>query len=174
MTYDYKKKLLIIFGIFIFIVLIVSFVFILFTNKPDAIIKDTSLSNPYIDPGSGETIYSQPNKTPEKYNNSNQITYLGFSKLVDTGLTSIQLDKLKVYLDAFSLKQNPIITEISLTVASINQNINQVTSDKLITFEITTNRTSKNNIQLKYTGINDLTLIILDPNNNSEIYNSSN
>lgn len=151
-----KTRLYTLVGI-ILLPILASIVFLVFI-KP----SPTDLSSEeYFDPGSGETVSSPKNKTPEMLGTSStDPIYLGFSKLINSGLTMDQLELVKEVIARFSSTDNRKITEISVTVDTINQNI---TDDGIsLTFGLTANRTTKYLCTVSYTGLNDVTLIITD------------
>lgn len=165
-----KKVTIAIIGIALLFVSIVIYQ-VLHSNKKGYV--DTSVTQTYIDPGSGETVIETPNKSPEK-TGGNNIVMLGFSKLLDIGITNIQLNKIKLYLSNYSSSQETPIKEISITTSSISQAMDQDSSEKTTNFTVTIDRTYPLNIQTNYISIDDLVLKIYNPTNNTLLYSSNN
>jgi len=166
-----KKRIIIFIGIFFAFILIISVIYLV-VNKPNSTTGDPTIITTYTDPGSGETVYTTPNKTPESAGPSATITYLGFSKLLNIGMTFDQLTLLKSYFAAYSTDQKTPIKEISITVASLKQIINRDTGEVTVTFNITIDRNSVYNATIKYSSITTLSLTINNPSDNIIIYQS--
>lgn len=163
-----NKKIILIISIIFFSILL-SIIFIsIETKKPNII--DTSLSNSYIDPGTGETIYTQTDKTPEI---GSKVSFIGFEKLIDFGLTSNQLDLIKYHIGEFSTINSIDISEISIFYNSISLKINKTNGINNITFQSIINRDLKYNIKINYKSINDLSINIYNLSNKL-LYNSVN
>lgn len=165
---DSKKRIIIIITIFTIFAVLIGIIFAINSGNINSA-KDPSITNVYVDPGSGETVYSTPNKTPEKAGGSS-VVILGLSKLLDIGITSNQIIKLRTYFSNYASTQNPKITEISITVSSIKRTINngEVTLDFIITID----RGSTMNAKIIYNNINDLILKLYKVTDNSLVYNS--
>lgn len=158
-----NKKIILFIVIFLSVIsLIIIISFSIFNNKNTNKVVDTSLSNPYTDPGTGEVIYNQPDRVPE---GEASIIYLGFTKLINNGLTSIQFNNLKTSIEDFSKTKNINITEISIQLSSISQTVNQTTGEKNISFITTINRKDLYNFQLTYSGIKDINVLIYNYSN---------
>lgn len=130
-------------------------------------------SNPdeYFDPGSGETVSSPKDKTPELFGiSSDGPTYLGFSKLIDAGLTTDQLDLVKVIFGRFSVTNDRNITEISITAKTIDLESSE--EGFSMSFEITANRTTKYSSVIKYVGLNDAHVLVTDKDG-QQVFDSS-
>lgn len=71
----------------------------------------------YIDPSSGEKI-AEDNKAPQGSDASlKHITiYPGFSKLIDRGLSPVQIQSIQSTITEYSLQKNETFTEVSLVV----------------------------------------------------------
>lgn len=165
-----KKVVIVVIG---FAVLLISIVLYQVLHSNKRLYVDSSITKTYIDPGSGETVIETPNKSPETAGGDN-ITMLGFSKLLDVGITNVQLNKIKLYFSDYSLSQETPIKEISIIKSSINQSINRDLGEKTTSFTVTINRKNSLNIQANYTSIDDMILKIYDSTNNTLLYNSSN
>lgn len=168
------KFISIIIGAMVLLIIIISIVFF-FMKKNDNSHKvtDQSTVGAYTDPGSGETIYNPPNKAPEDYKGSTA-AYLGFSKLLDIGLTDVQLDALKSYFAIYSAQQKKPFTEISLDVSSLTQNIDQDTGMVTVTFIVTFNRTTTEKAVVTYDDITNVTLELYSQSDSSLVYSSLN
>lgn len=142
-------------------------------NDNSHTITDKSTVGAYVDPGSGETIYNPPNKAPENYK-GNTPAYLGFSKLLDIGLTDTQLGALKSYFSDYSTQQKKPFSEISLDVSSLTQTIDPDTGSVTVTFTVTFNRTIMSKAVLTYDNITNVTLNLYNQTDNSLQYSSTN
>lgn len=76
----------------------------------------------YNDPLSGETVYNPADRTPESYNQVDQVTYLGFTGLVDRGLSFDTSQEFKNRLSKITIGDEKI-TEVSIDVESIKHGI---------------------------------------------------
>lgn len=167
------KLKLIILSIFIFILFILFCIFYYINNKKEAVIySDKSNSNSYIDPGSGETVNSPSGKTKEKTDTTNTITFLGFTTLLDHGLSYKQLNKLKSYFSQYSLTQKTPINEISITIASYNSQ--KTTDNRVMNFEITINRKIKLDTKVEINDIDSIILYLYDKKTQKQVYKSYN
>ncbi len=159
-----------IFVILFFIILIVVFS----NNKSNTpVVID---QNKYIDPASGETVLSPEGKVPE-IEVSGGITILGITKLLDIGISNNQMSQLSSVLQKYSSEMkvgDNKITEISFDVSSFKQNINQDTSEVVVTSKLVINRSINQSIKIVYYSFYDLyrvdildesgkTLYIADP-----------
>lgn len=168
------KFITIIIGALIVVFIIISIIFVIMKKNDNSHkVTDQSTVGAYTDPGSGETIYNPPNKTPESYKGSTA-AYLGFSKLLDIGLTDVQLDALKSYFAIYSAQQKKPFTEISLDVSSLTQNIDQNSGMVTVTFNVIFNRTATEKAVVTYDGITNVTLELHSQTDNSLIYSSLN
>lgn len=167
-----KLKLIILF-IFIFILFIIFCIFYYINNKKETVTYlDKSNNNSYIDPGSGETVSSPSGKTKEKTDTTNTITFLGFTTLLDHGLSYKQLNKLKSYFNQYSLTQKTPINEISITTASYNSP--KTTDNRVMNFEITINRKNKLDTKVKINDIDSIILYLYDKTTQKQVYKSYN
>lgn len=99
-------------------------------------------SDTYVDPGSGETIVNNgKSRQGSEASLKNSIVYLGFSKLIDRGLSPVQIQSIQSAFKSYSLKQTDKFKEVSLTVDSIRHLLPQGESTThTITFTATANR----------------------------------
>lgn len=164
-----KKKFIIALCIFIGGVVIASAAYLIFIyDAPQKPGDDTSMEV-YVDPGSGETVHDNPGKSPETYNERNTIRFLGFSKLVQNGLTDNQQVALRQnYLEYSNQRaekdKNAAIEEVSVVVDSIRMTINQTSGQKAFTYNTVFNRDYSTIYvsKVSYTGIQDSKLEIFD------------
>ena len=143
-----------------------------YKNCPD--LKAASCSITYMDPGSGQTVTTTPNKTPEKINvGENPITMLGFSALVnDYGMTFEQIKALKSEFNDYSSTLKTPIKELSFTVKSVETTINPDTGDVEHKFTVTLDRDSTLTAKVEYFGIDDPSLKLYNPEDETQIYSS--
>jgi hypothetical protein len=168
-----RSKILIMVSVFIAFIIIISIVYMVFwsgnASNNKAPIKDQSSVNSYTDKGSGETVYNPPNQTPENYGGA-QISFLGFTDLINLGLTSDQLNSLESKFNDYSSKQSTPIKEISITTSSIKQSIDQNSGTITLTFIITIDRKSTLNAQVTYNGISNVSLTLFNSTANAAVY----
>lgn len=148
-----EKRNLIIVGVTIGIVTIAAIAigFAVQTNKSE------TATEVYVDPGSGETIITD-NKSPQGSEASlkNAIIYPGFSKLLDRGLSTEEIQSIQTTIAEYSLEQEERFKEVSLVVASmryVKSSENPEISS--LTFELKVNR--KNDYYMTVTPIDDET-----------------
>lgn len=151
-----KKKILILGGIFAGFIVVISIIVVLitvFNNSSDNTqkVEDDSLESRYVDPYSGETVYTQDSRTPEAFGDTNTITYLGFTKLIDYGLSTVQQQSIKNSISDFSSHGDVKISEVTIDPATLTQTIDQDTGQKNITFEIVVNRDENKRYTLRNT-----------------------
>jgi len=99
----------------------------------------------YTDPGSGETVVTTDGKSPETYGvNPDTPIYLGFTNLLDVGLSDDQVRNVKAAFLDFAVQNKPKekITEISITVASIRQTVDPDVGSTY-SFDLTMNRKTR-------------------------------
>jgi ABC-type glycerol-3-phosphate transport system permease component len=169
-----NKKIMMIIGLFVIVIVLFSVVFIIIDSsktKTDPT-KEASYTITYVDPGSGETVITTPNKNPERIN-GNAITMLGFSKLVsDYGMTFDQVKYLQSKFSNYSSALKTPIKEISITLASITTTVDSNTGDVVDEFTVTIDRTSTLKARVSYFGIDNPTLKLYSPTNNKLIFTS--
>lgn len=136
-------------------------------------ISNPSYTTTYVDPGSGETVITTPNKTPEKAAGSNNIIMLGSDSLInDYGMTLNQVNKLKAEFKDFSSSQKTPIKEVSITLASGEITSNPDTYGTTLKFTITIDRSTTLTAVIDYWGIGDPNLSLYNPSNNTPIFSS--
>jgi len=170
MITNQKKKLLIILSVFFLFIITISVIyFTINKTKETNTLDNNSNTDIYIDPGSGETIYSSSNKSSEK---SNETIFLGFSKLLNIGLTSTQVEKIKNYFTMYATLNNLNIKEVSIAIDSIKQTINKESGEKTLSFVTTINRDYKLDAKISYNGINNIILNLYNQNDVKQIFTS--
>ena len=125
-----QNKLLSIFLIIFIVICIIGVFFSLYQKISD---KERA----YNDPLSGETVYNPTDRTPETYNQPLQITYLGFSELINRGASfeSVQAFKDKIAPIKIAGKK---ITEVSIGIDSVQHILD--TKDDIYEFNMRFNR----------------------------------
>lgn len=172
-----KQKILIIFGVFMIIFMIVSVIYYVNTQnqntknrKNDS--SDRSMENNYTDPGSGETISDPPNKSKEITTTDKSITYLGFSELLNKGISYNQYEKIKSHFKQYNDEFKLNIKEISMTKSTYKSSFDQKTGERLMEFEVTINRNDKLNAKVAYVGLKTPTLYLYSKTDNSLMFKS--
>jgi len=174
MTAD-KKRLFIITGSFITIVIVASIIFLITSgvgsNKPDS-----SEAGIYTDPGTGEVVYSPTDRVPEDGGSGEkQIVFLGMTNLLDIGISSDMIANIKLQFEHLSSLRDSPITELSVNKSSIQQSIDQSTGEVTTTFIITINRSTELNSAVSFNSANNgFILKVLNPSDNTVLYDSNN
>lgn len=121
--------------------------------------NDTDYTEIYTDPGSGEKVITNPNKTPEDVMGHDIVT-LGFTKLLDRGVTKSQVDKLKSYFLDYSNTLESPIDEVSISTETIGK----LVDDGLVNidFEIKIDREKTLTAEVEYLGLGDPSLKLFD------------
>lgn len=138
--------------------------------------KTTPDSNEYYDQGSGETVSDPAGRTPENFaGNAEGPIYLGFSKLLDKGLTKYQLDAVKYAFEQYGKASNQKIEEVSLTVSSLtterhNEN-DPIPKDKVF-FDVTINRKQTFKTRVDYFDITSVQLYLSDTKTGAVVFDS--
>ena len=169
-----NKKIIISIVIFVLLIGIISVIYIILSgsNTKQDPTKEASYTITYVDPGSGETVITTPNKTPENADGNN-ITMLGFSKLIsDYGMTFEQVQTLQSEFSDYSISQKTPIKEISITLASVKTTINPDTGNVIDRFTVTIDRGSTLTAQVEYFGIDDPTLKLYNSKTNKLVFDS--
>jgi len=131
-------------------------------------LDDTDYTEIYNDPGSGEKVITKPNKTPENVMGHDIVT-LGFTKLIDRGVSKSQVDKLKLYFLDYSNTLETPINEISISTDSIGKLVDEGLVN--IDFEITIDRKDKLTAEVQYLGFDDPSLKLFK--NGSLVFNTN-
>ena len=160
-----KKKLIIVIGVFV-ILSIIAIVFALINQQsPQTISKtDTATNqNQYTDPVSGEVVSNPSGKAPEDASGYNGVTFLGFARLIDYGISSDQLTIIKGYLENYKdIATGNKITQISLDATSLKQSVNADSGTKIVTVRIVVNKSTEQTLELTYQGIEDMAVTVYD------------
>lgn len=163
-----KTIVLIIGGILILALLVV----LIFQRTNKKIPEDTGQ---YYDPYSGETVSDPEGWHPENFaNQENTPVFLGFSKLLDVGVTQMQLDAAKRGFSEYSGTRNNDIREVSLHINSIRREpFDRDSSDptRRVSFTVTINRTENLEGKIEYTSIQNATLVLIK--DGQEIFRST-
>src|SRR5438445_11440542 len=111
---DNRKKIIIAAVAFAILSIIIIVLAVMQNNRGSS---SQPTSTTYVDPGSGETVIEN-NNGPTVGNDQqlNAPTFLGFSQLINKGLSSDQVEQIKSALSAYLAKQATKFTEVSLTV----------------------------------------------------------
>lgn len=115
-----NRKVILIIGITVAVMIVAGFIIFLVAPKSSKPIAQQSLR---YDQSSGESVVENSPLKQSAHNSNlpDQPTYLGFSKLIDYGLSSAQLTQIKTALYNYSQKQSTKFTEISLVIDSVRQ-----------------------------------------------------
>lgn len=156
--------------IFIAIFILISIIYLALTYKKTTENKSELKVSTYVDPGSGETVYTVEGKAKEKTDYTNTITFLGFTSLIDHGLSYNQLNKLKSHFNQYASVKKIDISEVSITVATYKFSRNN--GIKTMEFEVTINRKNKLNAKVEYVLLKDPVLYLYNQENSSEVFKS--
>ena len=107
-----QNKLLSIFLIIFIVICIIGVFFSLYQKISD---KERA----YNDPLSGETVYNPTDRTPETYNQPLQITYLGFSELINRGASFESVQAFKDKIAPIKIDGKKMITPLFLVLLII-------------------------------------------------------
>jgi hypothetical protein len=163
-----KIKFLIVIGMFVFVFTVLAVVALVSSSTNQKSTDDRGSGNInqniYVDPYSGETVLNPTGKAKEPI--AGDFNLLGFYKLLDIGVSQLQLDLLTGFLgnyaDNKTVGDSAKITEISLVVKSIRQNINEDTGQITITSDIVINREFRQKITINYINSYGCSLQILN------------
>lgn len=143
-----EKRKVIIIGLIVGMLIIVLSVvgFIQQTNN------SSKKNNTYTDTGSGEQIKEgNTSNQGTELSLKNAIIYPGFSKLIDRGLSPIQIQSIQSTISEYSLQQKDKFKEVSLTTDSVRHILPQGNSTThTLTFNIKVNRSSDYYITVTY------------------------
>jgi len=163
-----KKKLLLFVGIFLALMVIGMLLISSINNK------DPGKKNEYYDPGSGETVSNPPNKSSENSTQTKKpVVYLGFSRLLESGLTNDQVEQVKYLLETYSDESKSDFKELSVAKDSVGATIPEVGSgliDTVVTAKMTANRDKVYDLSMSYSSILKIKLVI--SKDGKELYNS--
>lgn len=118
----------------------------------------------YHDPNSGEIVSDPEGWQPENFaGQANAPIFLGFSKLLDIGITQFQLDAAKGGFGEYSATKNDYVKEVSLHVNSIKREAfdpDGADPTRRVSFTVTINRTETFSAKLEYTTIQNASLLL--------------
>lgn len=156
-----KQKVIFIVGITAVVMIIAGAILYFVVPKP--LSKQPVGGTIYHDPASGESTAenSQLRQSNQDSNLPGQPTYLGFSKLIDYGLSNTQLVQVKSAIYNYSQKQSKKITEVSLVVASVRQPDTAPGSGvSSYEFDIKANRSDSYFVRIEFTDTSSCTVTI--------------
>ena len=149
--YIQNRRTVIIIGAIIGLVIIVLAIVGFMIQKDTTPKQDT-----YKDPGSGETVVNDPNSAQGDQDNKS-ILYPGFSKLIDRGLTPIQLQSVQVTIAEYSVDNQKNFKEVSLDVDSVRHILPPETSQThTLTFTVKADRTTEYYMTVEYQNSTDV------------------
>jgi hypothetical protein len=158
---SYRKRLFIVIAIIVATIGIVVTLALVFGGGNNSTNDPLADQREYVDPDSGETVLDPEGKTPEGLVDNG--LFLGFSKLLDMGLTSAQYSQvqtdLQSYVDTKKLDGKEI-TQISLIVATISPFIDSESGTKIINADIRINKTVAQSFSVDYSGFFGTTVTI--------------
>lgn len=157
-----NKKILIIAAIFVALSIITAVIYQVVITVNNS--KDPTVTKTYVDPGSGETVIDTPNKSPEKAGTGDSIVFLGFTKLLDIGMTYRQVSSVKTDLQTYSSKLKDPVTEASIDSSSISSSVNSENNERTVTFTVKLNRKTNLNAEVIYTGLGNPSFKLYDSN----------
>lgn len=116
----------------------------------------------YFDPGSGETISDPEGKTPEAFSSTGGVVvYLGFSKLLNKGVSQFQIEAIKTAFLNFSGTLQTPTKEISIDTSTIQRTpFDSSDETKELTFMITLDRTTFYSVNFVYTNFRNAKIIL--------------
>jgi hypothetical protein len=156
-----KKRIIFIVGITVVVMIIAGA--ILYFVVPKSSSNQPVIGSVYHDPSSGESIAenSHLRQSAKDSNLPDQPTYLGFSKLIDYGLSSSQLIQVKSALYNYSQKQSTKFTEISLVIDSVRQP-DPAPGSRVLSYEfnIKVNRSDDYFMRVEFTDTSSCTVTI--------------
>lgn len=106
-------------------------------------VQKRDMGTQYVDPGSGEVIIENPNRSPQStfLDGKTPTVFLGFSKLLDNGLSSSQTQSIQSAFSSYAEKENTHFDEVSMTVSTLRYASEDGGVAKKMTFDTKINRT---------------------------------
>lgn len=129
----------------------------------------------YDDPASGETVSNPKDKAPEYVGSlSDMPLYLGFSKLLDYGITQDQLDGIKVAFSKYpELQDTNSAREVSIFVDTITgQEVDVEAPTQSISFSVNINRQKKMFATVSYSGLSNVQLYLRSDYKSDVVFDS--
>lgn len=169
-----RRKILIGIGAFIAISIIAITIAIIYRVTQGPLSSNIGEQTITVDETTGEQIIETVGQTEEALTNRGIVT-LGFSRLIDYGVGSFQVELVNNSLDAYAEQQgNDLeIKRISLDPKNLTFNLNQETGESVITGEIVINQDKRQKITFSYMGTNDMLITINDKETDIQLYTSS-
>lgn len=172
-----KKRVIIVGVILFFVFVIISLLYMWSQNQTNTSDTTEVPTTSYTDPYSGETVRVIEGVAPESYNNENPVIFLGFTKLLDLGMTQLQTDLIKSYIEVYSelraSEDTTRISEITLDYNTFEQAINSESGEKVVTIDTIINRDEAMRYQLIITSVDISNVIVVMTYNDSVVFNSS-
>jgi hypothetical protein len=165
-----KRRLLILLGLFILLLIISAS---LFGHKSK---NNNESAGLYQDPLSHQTVSNPAGKGPDIYGTTPEAPiYLGAEALLDHGLAFDQLTNLKAAFYAYSKSQPKLVTEISIDVDHINAHHDPhvPNSPFLLQFNVRFDRKNTYKAEVKYSGLGTIQLSLTDPATNKQVFISN-
>jgi hypothetical protein len=144
------------------LLIIVATIIALMLATTDNSTKKASTKTTYNDPWSGETVVEEPSNLPTERPVGDNIVMLGFIKLIDIGVAYDQVSMIKTEFNDFRKTQKESINEISIDVSTVKTSLNSDTGVRTITFTVVTNRKTKLEAVVTYSGLGDPALKLYD------------
>jgi hypothetical protein len=154
------NKKIIIASVVIAVFVVTIIVLVVTRNSSESTGSKTDIvdQNTYVDESSGETVLSPEGKVTEGAIQNTDVTVLGFSKLIDNGVSSSQVDTIKQYIDEFALEQKA--NKVSLVVSTIAQKVDKNSGQKDITADIKVSDAVVYKLSLSYVGFTDMLMYV--------------
>ncbi len=167
---DNRKRTVLIVGVSIFFLVALSYGIL---HK-----KSTPPTNPgdageYYDPASRETVSNPAGKATESFgDNAQGPNYLGFSKILSTGISDDQLQAVEDSLATFTTQlgqKNPEISVYVDSIASVPFDRDSGANPS-VTFDIRVNRKTDYSVSVEYYEITKIKLLVLGKTNKKVLY----
>lgn len=158
--------------LFLFFIVAVGALVFTLANKKDTLVSTTG---EYYDPASKETVSNTADKTPESYGEvTSQPVFLGFSKLLDVGVSADQITGAKLAFTNYFNKQNLPVKEISIYVDTIKQTPLERGSEenRSVTFNAILGRKQKVAAKLEYYDLSNIRLYLANKSGGDIIFDS--
>ena len=132
----------------------------------------------YYDKGSKETVSNPPNRQAETYGTTktDRPVYLGFSKLLDIGITSLQVEATREAFYRYSRAGQKNIKEVSIfvdTIRSVYKDRESTDTKRTATFDVKIDRKDTLKAKLEYFELRVVRLYLYDSKTNGTLFDSS-
>jgi len=140
------------------IVALALFSFIIIALATGSFVSDKG--GKYVDPLSGETVLDPKDRTPETFNQANQVTYLGFTELISRGVSFENMQFFKEELKTIAISGESV-SEVSVDVESVEHAMDSendiyafnIRFNRKNTFKVTLNiKKVSNSLTYKFSG----------------------